>query len=97
MGRKSASLPELMKEVPMVNTKLKRYIKPEKFKAKAKETAGNTAVLAAIAQGSIADTSATKTPDEVKQWYGFMATMRDHAGSLNAAIHKGDEPAGASR
>ena len=93
---KEASLPELMKEVPLVNTKLKRYIKPEKFKSKAKETAGYTAVIAAIAQGSIADTSATKGPEQVKQWFKFMATMRDHAGSLNAAIHKGDQPAAAS-
>jgi hypothetical protein len=93
---KSASLPELMKEVPLVNTRLKRYIKPAKFKDKAKESAGCTAVLAAIAQGSIADTTETKNPEQVKQWFKFMGAMRDHAGSLNAAIHKGDEPAGAA-
>jgi hypothetical protein len=93
---KEASLPELMKEVPLINTKLKRYVKPEKFKSKAKETAGYTASIGAIAQGSIADTSATKGPEQVKQWEKFMATMRGHAGALNAAIHKGDATAGAS-
>ena len=93
---KVAALPELMKEVPLVNTKLKRYIKPEKFKKKAKDTAGYTAVIAAIAQGSMADTSATKSPDQVTQWYKFSAAMRDNAGALNAAIHKGDQPAAAS-
>ena len=55
--------------------------------------AGYTAVIAAIAQGTMADTSATKTPEQVKQWQKFSAAMRDDAGAVNAAIHKGDEPA----
>ena len=92
---KVASLPELMKQVPLINTKLKRNVKPEKFKKKAKDTAGYTAVIAAIAQGSIADLSETKSPEQVKQWYKFSAAMRDDAGEVNAAIHKRDEPAAA--
>ncbi len=92
---KVASLPDLMKQVPNINTKLKRNIKGAKFKSKAKETAGYTAVIAAIAQGSMADTSAAKKPQEMKQWYGFSAEMRDAAGAANAAIHAGDEPAAA--
>jgi hypothetical protein len=91
--QKVASLPELMKQVPLINNNLKRYLKPEKFKQKAKETQGYTAVIAAIAQGSIADTSEAKNPNQVKQWYEFMVTMRDAAGKLNAAIHKGDKTA----
>jgi hypothetical protein len=91
-----ASLPELMKQVPLINTKLKRYVKPAKFKAKAKDTAGYAAAIAAIAQGTIADVSAVKKPEQVKQWHDFMAIMRDHAGSVNAAIRKGDEPAAAA-
>ena len=35
--KKVASLPELMKQVPLINNKLKRYIKPNNFKKKAKE------------------------------------------------------------
>ena len=31
----------------------------------------------------------------MKQWYKFSAAMRDDAGAVNAAIHKGDEPAAA--
>ncbi len=92
---KAASLPELMKQVPLINTKLKRYVKPEKFKKKAEVTAGYTAVIAAIAQGSVADLSETKNPEQVQQWYKFMVAMRDDAGELNAAIHKRDEPAAA--
>jgi len=88
-----ASLPELMKQVPLINTKLKRNVKPAKFKSKAKDTAGYTAAIAAIAQATIADTSDVKKPEQVNEWYKLMALMRDHAGAVNAAIHKGDEPA----
>jgi cytochrome c556 len=90
---KVASLGELMKQVPVINTKLKLNVKGSKFKKKAKDTAGYTAVIAVIAQGSMADTSATKSPDQVKQWQGFSTAMRDHAGTINAAIHKGDQDA----
>ena len=92
---KVASLPELMKEVPLINTKLKRLVKGANFQKKAKDTAGYTATIAAIAQGSMADISEAKNAEQVKQWYGFSAAMRDHAGTVNAAIHKADEPAAA--
>jgi hypothetical protein len=91
--QKVASLPELMKEVPMINPKLKRLVKGANFQKKAKDTAGYSAAIAAIAQGSMADLSEAKNADQVKQWYGFSAAMRDHAGAVNAAIHKGNEPA----
>ncbi len=90
---KVASLPDLMKQVPNINTKLKRNIKGAKFKTKAAETAGYTAAIAAIAQGSMADTSAAKNPQEINEWYRFSAAMRDAAGAANAAIHAGNEPA----
>jgi hypothetical protein len=90
---KVAALPELMKQVPVVNTKLKMNLKGDKFKKKAKDTAGYSAVLAVIAQGAMADTSAAKGADQVKQWYDFSAKARDHAGALNAAIHAGDAKA----
>jgi hypothetical protein len=87
---KVASLPALMKHVPKINTKLKQAVKPAKFKAKSKDSAGITAVLAAIAQGSMADTSATKSPDQVQQWYNFCVEMRDKAAAMNKSIHAGD-------
>ncbi len=92
----TASLPELMKQVPLVNTKLKRYVKGARFKSKAKLTAGYTAVIAAIGQGSIPNISEAKNPEQVKQWYKFAADLRDAAGALNASIHKGDAKAGAA-
>jgi hypothetical protein len=88
---KVASLAELMKQVPIINTKLKRTIK--KFSGKAKENAGATAVLAVIAQGAMADTSPAKNPEQIKQWYDWSAKARDYAGEVNAAIHAGNEAA----
>ena len=92
---RTASLPELMKQVPTINTKLKRYIKGKRFKSKAKLTTGYTAVIATIAQGSMADTSEAKDAEQARQWFEFSVAMRDSAGALNAAIHKGDEPTAA--
>jgi hypothetical protein len=92
---KVASLPDLMKQVPNINTKLKRNIKGAKFKSKSKDTAGYTAAIAAIAQGSMADAGAAKNPQEINEWYQFSAQMRDAAGAANAAIHAGNEPAAA--
>jgi len=90
---KVASLPDLMKQVPMVNTKLKLCVNKTNFKKKAKDSAGYSAVIGAIAQATIADTSTTKNAAQVKQWQKFSKAMRADAGEVNAAIHKGDEPA----
>ncbi|MEN6405171.1 MAG: hypothetical protein ABFC77_01745 [Thermoguttaceae bacterium] len=90
---KVASLPELMKQVPLVHTRLKAKIKGNKFRTKAAETAGYTAVLAAIAQGTMADTSAAKNAAQEKQWRQFSANARDAAAAVNAAIHRADPKA----
>jgi len=86
-----ASLESLMKQVPMINTRLKKNLR--RFSQKAKESAGDTAVLAVIAQGSMANVEETKKPSEAAKWYEFCAQMRDAAGALNKAIHDGDEKA----
>jgi hypothetical protein len=88
---KVAAMSELMKQVPLVNTKLKRYIQGSRFKSKAKDSAGFSAVIAAIGQGSVADTSVTKSDEEVKQWKAFCVQMRDAAGGVNSTIHAGDQ------
>jgi len=90
---KSATLEQLMKQVPLINTKMKRYLKGSRFKKNAKDTAGYSAVLAVIAQGSMADTSEAKNDTQVKQWYDFCAQMREAASTLNKAIKAGDEAA----
>ena len=97
-----------MKQVPMVHNKLKLNIKADRLtkieglaeqkgkaaaEKKLKDLAGYSAVIAAIAQGAIADTSATKNADQVKLWQQFSTAMRDDAGAVNAAIHKVDPKA----
>lgn len=90
---KIAALPELMKQVPVINTKLKMKLKGANFKKKAKDTQGYTAVMATIAQAAKFDTSATKDADQVKQWEKFSDAARDGAAAVNKAIHKGDSKA----
>ena len=92
---KIASLEELMKAVPLINTKLKRNTTGARFKSRAKDTAGYAAVIAAIGHASIADLSETKSPEEVEKWKKYCVEMRDAAGALNAAIRAGDEKAAA--
>jgi hypothetical protein len=87
----SASLTELMKQVPLINARLKRNLR--RFAQKAKDSAGDTATLAVIAQGSMADVSQTKKPTEAAKWFGFCAEMRDAAAAVNKAIHEGDPKA----
>ncbi len=88
---KMASLPELMKQVPTINTRLKRNTRTETaFKKQKKANGGDSAVLAVIAQGSMADTAEAKGDEaKVAQWYELCAKMRDQAAAVNAAVHSG--------
>ncbi len=92
---KVASLEQLMKQVPLVNTKLKRYVKGPRLRSKAKETAGLSAVIAVIAQGSLANTEEAKatTPELVAQWQKFSNELRDAAAAVNLGIHAGNRKA----
>ncbi len=89
----AASLEALMKEVPLVNTKMKRYLRGSRFKSKADDTAGQSAVLAVIAQGSMPLASKTEKPGEAEKWYVFCADMREAAARLNKIIHSQEESA----
>jgi hypothetical protein len=91
---KVADLAELMKQVPLVNNRLKRNLRGDRFKSKAKDNAGDTAAIAVIAQGSIADTSEVKKAGDEEKWFKLCIAMRDAAAGLNKAIHDGDAAAG---
>ncbi len=88
-----ASLEHLMKEVPLVNTSLKRYTAGSRFESRAKQSAGFTAVLAAIAQASLADTSEAQNDEQAEQWRQFCIQMRDAAGAVGAGIRAQDREA----
>ncbi|MGA2031370.1 MAG: hypothetical protein ABSG68_03870 [Thermoguttaceae bacterium] len=78
---KLASLEQLMKQVPLINTRLKKQV----TRSPMKEAAGSAAVLAVIAQGAMANSSDTKKPGETKQWFQFCSDMRDAAAAVNSA------------
>lgn len=85
-----ASLPHLMKAVPTINTNLKRYTSESRFASRAKQSAGFAAVLAAIAQASLADTSEAENDAQAEQWRQFCIQMRDAAGAVGSGIRAQD-------
>ncbi len=88
---KVGDLHALMKQVPLVNTRVKRYLR--RFEKGAKYLAGGSATMVAIAQGSMPNADETESPDKVQEWYQFCAQMRDAAGALNEAVHAENEDA----
>ncbi len=80
----------LMKEVPLVNSSLKRAVQGERFKNQAKTSTAAAATLAAIAQEAATDHDAIKKPADLPKWEQFCAEMRDASGRVNQAIHAGD-------
>ena len=92
--KKAASLNELMEAVPSLNTKLKGSLKKEKrFKKKAQKAAGYAAVIAVIAQGSMANSADTDFPAEAEKWFKYCAEMRDAAAEVSVACIKKDHAA----
>ena len=91
---KVAALGELMEAVPALNTKLKGSLRKEKrFKKKAQTVAGYAAVIAVIAQGSMANSADTDLPQEADKWFKHCAEMRDAAAKVSQACVKKDHAA----
>lgn len=88
-----AEFDALMKQVPLINTRVKRYVRGKRFKSEAEKSVGQAAVLAIIAQGTMGSVAKTKAPDEADKWYAFCEEMRDASVALNASIHAQDEDA----
>lgn len=88
---KVADLHALMDQVPLINTRIKRYLR--RFEKGAPYVAGNSAALVAISQGSMANADETEAPDKVAEWFQYCIQMRDAAGALNKAVNAKDEGA----
>jgi cytochrome c556 len=86
-----ASLPLLMKQVPLVHAGLKRGVAPNRLKRTAEQSAEQAATLAAMAQASSFDDEYADSPEEVTAWQEFCAQMRDAAGEVNSAVHSQDQ------
>jgi hypothetical protein len=88
---KVANLRALMDQVPLINSRMKRYMR--RFERGAKTLAGGSAALVAISQGSMPNAYETEAPDRAAEWYKFCAQMRDAASTMNKAVHAKDEEA----
>ena len=86
-----ASLPALMKQVPLIHSGLKRGVEPNRLTRQAAQSAGQAAALAAIAQASWLDTEHIKKPQDVGAWQDYCAQMRDAAGEVNSAVRAADQ------
>ena len=87
---KSASLPALMKQVPLIHTALKRGVEPSRLARQKAPSAGQSAALAAIAQASMLDTEYGATAADLAEWRAYCAAMRDASGQVNSAVRAGD-------
>lgn len=85
---KVASLKELMEQVPLVNSRLKRNMR--RFERQADAIAVDAAVIAAIAQGSMANVDETTQPTKADEWFKYCVAMRDAASAVNKAAKAKD-------
>jgi hypothetical protein len=90
-----ADLGLLMQQLPTINTSLKRGIGGDgkRFEDSLKQSAGQSATMAAIAEAISTDDSWTKNTDDIKRWKQFSDEMRDSAWAVNAAVHADDQAA----
>ncbi len=88
---KVASVPALMKQVPLVHAGLRRGVTPRRLERMAKQSAGQSATLAAIAEAALLDDEYAKSPEEAARWSDFCVQMRDAAGEVNSAVRLQDQ------
>lgn len=88
-----ANLQLLMKQVPIVNNKLRSGVSGRRFDRTIDQNAGLATTLAAIAEASSVDTDYCTGKDEEARWAKICAEMRDAAASINAAVRKKDQKA----
>jgi hypothetical protein len=91
---KVASQGQLMKQVAIVNSRLRRNLR--RFEERDKENARDAALLVAIAQATNYDTHEVKDLAKIDKWFVYCDEMRDASAELNAKVHAKDK-AGAER
>lgn len=90
---KVASQGQLMKQVAIVNNKMRRAVRSSRFEREADENAEFAAVLAVIAQATYYDTHEVKDPNQIGAWRDLAVSMRESAGDLRAAFTARDQQA----
>ena len=89
---KVAPLASLMKQVPNIDSKMKRTI-PKRMDKKQDECLANCAAVAALMQGSIANADETEQPAETVKWAAFSIQGRDAAAAVAKAVAAQDAAA----
>lgn len=79
-----ASQGQLMKQVTIANSRLRRNMR--RFEERAKENSRDAALLVAIAQATNYDTHEVKDLTKVDKWYQYCDQMRDASADLSAKI-----------
>lgn len=89
----TADLSLLMKQVPIVNNRLRSGVTGRRFERTIDQNAGLAATLSTIAQASMYDTDYCSDKESEAQWAKICAEMRDAAATVNAAVRKKDQTA----
>ena len=89
---KVAPLTSLMKQVPNIDSKMKRTI-PKRMDKKQDECLAQCAAVAALMQGSIANADETEQPTETVKWTAFSIQGRDAAAAVAKAVAAQDKAA----
>ena len=88
-----AELAQLMKQVPIVNNKLRSGVTGRRFDRTIDQNAGYATTLAAIAEASQADTAYCSSKEEEGTWAKICLEMRDAAAEVRAALRSKDQAA----
>jgi len=86
-------LPQLMKQVPIVNNNLRRGVTGRRFDRTVDRNAGYAATLAAIAQATANDTIYCSDKEDEAEWMKISTALRDAAAEVNVAVRRGDQEA----
>jgi hypothetical protein len=86
-----AELAQLMKQVPIVNNKLRSGVTGKRFDRTIDQNAGYAATLAAIAEASQFDTAYCSSKEEEGKWAKICIEMRDAAAEVRNAVRSKDQ------
>lgn len=89
----TASLQELMAEVPILNNRLRSGVTGRRFDRTIEQNAGLATTLAAIAQASLRDTDYCDDEADQARWAKICADMRDACADVAVSVRKKDQKA----
>jgi hypothetical protein len=88
-----AELSQLMKQVPIVNNRLRLGVTGKRFDRSVDQNAGLATTLAAIAHASAFDTAYCSNKEQESTWVRICAEMRSAAAEVQFAVRRKDQSA----